>query len=171
MKLYILLITISLLVVPGCGDSDSDGGVDPKATTPTTSALDVVWTEDDLGDALGAATVRADSTEGGDVVVTGRVRDFVEGHAAIRLIDLKLKSCRERPGDNCPTPWDYCCDTPDDRRDSTITVEIHENGRPVRAGLKGFNGLDYLDKLVVRGKVARDDAGNVTVVADAIRKL
>ena len=168
MKLESIVMFLMLVLAAGCGGEDA---TTPDGDTGAASALAHVWTDADMGEALGAGAVRADAAVDSEVVVTGRVRDFVEGFSVLKLIDLKLKSCRERSGDNCPTPWDYCCDTPEDRRDNTITVEVHESGRPLRSTLKGVNGLDYLDKLVVRGTVSRDDAGNVTVVAGAIKKL
>lgn len=168
MKFEWMLLMLVLVLGMGCGGAEESSNEDSRAPA---SPLASVWTDDDLGEPQGAGAVRADAAVDSEVVVTGRVRDFVDGFAVIKLIDPKLKSCRERSGDNCPTPWDYCCDTPEDRRDNTITVEVHDEGRPLRSSLKGVNGLDYLDMLVVKGKVARDDAGNVTVVAGAIKKL
>ena len=92
-----------------------------------------------------------------------------------RVQHLARKAATERAGLQC-SAWSACgdlgtavvsCEDPGGLRDGTISVEVHENGRVMRSGLKGDDKLDHLDVVVVRGKVSRDDAGNVIVVGQA----
>jgi hypothetical protein len=36
---------------------------------------------------------------------------WIEGRAAFSLVDQSLKACSDVEGDDCPVPWDYCCET------------------------------------------------------------
>jgi hypothetical protein len=77
----------------------------------------------------GAATVLATREKAKDkdnVVVVGRIggrkNPWVKGAAAFSLVDTSLKACSERPGDTCPTPWDYCCEA--DLPKATVFVTV-----------------------------------------------
>src|SRR5207237_6745160 len=58
--------------------------------------------------------IRKDAKDQQDVTVVGRVggrkSPWVKGTAAFSIVDRSLKACSERPGDTCPTPWDFCCE-------------------------------------------------------------
>jgi hypothetical protein len=105
-------------------------------------------------------------------VVEARAKDFVAGRAALTVIDPSIRACDEgSPMDDCPTPWDFCCDPPEEIAGGTATVELRENGRVLAEDLQGFHGLDHLDTVVVRGTLEKDEVGNMTVVADALHVI
>jgi hypothetical protein len=112
--------------------------------------------------------VRASAKSGDDVVVRGRAQDFVNGFAAIVLIDSSLKACSDE-GDAmkgmCETPWDFCCVPPEERAAASATVEFRDANGLLKSSAQGFHGLDHLDTLVVSGKVERDASGSVVIVA------
>lgn len=145
------------------------GGEEPKEPKKTADAIpESCWSEAALPKATRVRDIRQDAKDGTEVVVTGKVKDFVPGRAVFTLIDLELKSCSDREGDTCQTPWDYCCEEADVIARNTITVEVRDDaGRPLRTGaegFRGFHGLDHLETVTLRGKAARDKQGNVTVV-------
>jgi hypothetical protein len=51
---------------------------------------------------------------------------------------------------------------------ASVTVELREGGRVLRKDLRGCDGLDHLVPVAVRGRVERDAAGNVIVVAEGL---
>ncbi len=109
--------------------------------------------------------------DGAEVVVRGDVADFarVEGKAVLTLYDHSLLSCDEMgEDDHCATPWDFCCEDGDKITLGSTTVEFREEGRLVSASLEGLHGLNYLSDVVVKGKLAIDEAGNTRVVAEGI---
>ena len=60
------------------------------------------------------------------------------------------------PEDECPTPWDVCCDDPDVITASIATIQVvDDEGRPLKSGLRGVGGMKELSSLVVKGVVAK----------------
>jgi hypothetical protein len=115
--------------------------------------------------------VRKGAKDGEEVVVVGKVggekRPFVKDRAAFTVVDLSLKSCDEIPGDNCPTPWDYCC-APNLAEARLLVKFLDEQGKTLPTDARQLVGLKELQTVVVRGKARRDDAGNLTVVATGL---
>ncbi len=103
---------------------------------------------------------REDARPGQEITLKGRVmgrlRPFVEGRAAFVLgDDTLLTPCNERPDDSCETPWDVCCDTSENKRKGTASIQvIGEDGRVFNQSLRGVNGLVELSRITVRGTVA-----------------
>jgi len=105
-------------------------------------------------------------------VVMGSVQPFVHGRAAFILGDPEeLTSCDLKPGDECETPWDVCCETREDILGATVTVQIlGPDGRVLATELEGAGGLAKLAKLTVSGKVADSSAPESMLInATAIR--
>ena len=123
----------------------------------------------------GAADVRAAREKAQDneeVVVVGRIggseNPWVAGRAAFSIVDRSLLACSDREGDNCPYPWDYCCET-DKLPTSTAMVKVvDDNGTLVAADARELLGVKELQTVVVRGKAQRDEAGNLTVLASSL---
>ena len=113
--------------------------------------------------------IRKTAADGADVVVTGRVRDFVDTRAVFTIADLSLKSCADE-GDTmeCATPWDYCCEEPTRRAQGSTAIEVHEGGKLAVGSAEGWNGLGHLKQVTVRGKFTKDASGNVAVIASGI---
>lgn len=102
--------------------------------------------------------------------IGGQAKDVFNGSRAMFMVaDMKLKSCDKIPGDKCETPWDFCCVPANEKAASIAIVQVvDEKGKLVKATLKGENGLDHLKTVVVKGKVAKNEAGNLIVNASGI---
>ncbi len=163
------LAALSLLLV-ACGDSDSKTPV-AEATSGDPVLAESYWSDTDLPGPLEVLAARKDAKDGQDVVLVGRVKDFVEGRAVFTLIDQALAPCDTEEGGNCKTPWDYCCIESTVQTENTVTVQfVDDAGKPLHIGAKGFHGLDHLDTVTVKGKTKRDEAGNVTLALSALHR-
>ena len=98
-----------------------------------------------------------------------RGRVGVEGSDAayFSLVDLSQKGCIEM-GDECPTPWDYCCTPADVMAKQSATVEFRVDGKLAAGSVLGVHGIDHLKEVVVTGEARKDAGGNVIVVASGI---
>ena len=123
--------------------------------------------------ALNVAELKKTAKEGDEVVLRGQIggqpKDvFNASRAMVMVADMKLKACSLIPGDACETPWDFCCVPVNEKLASLAIVQVvDEKGRPVKTTLK-TNGLDHLSVVVVKGKVAKNEAGNLIVNATGI---
>lgn len=107
--------------------------------------------------------------DGQNIVLVGRVKDFVDGASVLTLADESLEDCTRHEMDSCPTPWDYCCVAPDVVSSGTATVKlVNAAGEPMLTGLKGVKGIDHLVQLAAEGKVVRDETGNLVVEASRL---
>lgn len=103
--------------------------------------------------------------------IGGRALPFIEGRAAFILADeTNIISCDKRYGDNCKTPWDYCCEDPKKIRESILLVQVLNNqGQVIKESIKGFSNIKELSKVIVVGTY--DDSsteGNVIINASGI---
>lgn len=114
--------------------------------------------------------VRADVAPGDDVtihgMVMGRGKPIVEGRAAFVLGDRTiLTPCNEKEDDQCPTPWDVCCDSSEDKQRGTATIQLlGDDGRVIAASIRGVEGLKELSKVTLKGRVAEGSGAEVLVV-------
>jgi hypothetical protein len=114
------------------------------------------------------AALRKDAKDQQDIVVVGRVggrkSPWVKNAAAFSIVDRSLKACNERPGDTCPTPWDFCCEA--DLPKSTLLVTVQDSdGKLIKKDARELLGLKELDTIYVQGKAKRDKTGNVSILA------
>ena len=165
------LLALTLLLFVGCSESaTTESAPEASGTAATTSVDGSMFIADaEPAAAVDVITTRVDSKDGDDVVVVGRiggdVNPWVDGMAVFRLVDESLRPCNEMPGDKCPVPWDYCCET-DKLPTGMVLVKFNgEDGRPLAAGAKELFNVKELDTVVIEGKVKKDEAGNVTVLA------
>ena len=116
--------------------------------------------------------VREDASDGEEVVIVGRIggseNPWIDGRAAFSIVDGSLKACSDIPGDNCPKPWDYCCETSKLPNATALVKVVDENGEIVKADAKALLNVKELSTVVVQGKAQRDDAGNLTVLASGV---
>ncbi|MBM82617.1 MAG: hypothetical protein CMJ78_18800 [Planctomycetaceae bacterium] len=123
----------------------------------------------------GAADVikaREQSKDGEEVILVGRIgggeNPWIEGRAAFTVVDGSLKACSDIPGDDCPIPWDYCCET-DKLPPSTALVKVvDDSGSLIKTDAKKLLDVKELSTVVVKGKAQRDDDGNLTVLATGV---
>lgn len=122
---------------------------------------------------VSAARKAGTMKRGDEVVLRGRIggskAPFVPGRAVFTMVGRALKPCNEKPDDQCPEPWDYCCDTTEDILANSVTVQVVDaRGRTLRTDMKGRRGLKELSEVVVVGTVASADGKAVVVNATAV---
>ncbi len=148
------------------GHDHDHAGEDQPAPSPELKAIVL-----DTGaptQVVGVSQARSSTPDGEEVTVEGRLKDFVAGKAAFTIVDGSLKSCLEE-GDECPTPWDYCCTAPNEVAAKSATVKlIDAEGKVLNGNLKGVNSIDNLSTVVVTGKVEKDATGNMTIAANKV---
>lgn len=164
------MAAITLALACGiCGACAKDEGgsaaappVTASATIPASFAL--------ASEPEGAKPVKeivASAKSGDDVVAVGRVGIEGTEESYFALVDRSLKPCTDM-GDECKTPWDYCCTAPDEMAKLSATVEFRDATKRYAGSALGFHGLDHLKEVVVKGKAKKDSAGNLTIVASGI---
>ena len=123
----------------------------------------------------GATDVRAareTAADGDRVVVIGRIggseNPWVEGRAAFSIVDRSLKACSDIPGDMCPKPWDYCCETLRLPSSTALVKVIGDDGSLVRSDARELLNVQELSTVVAEGQALRDDNGNLVVLASAV---
>jgi hypothetical protein len=164
------LLSASLLVALAACTQESSSPAPSSASAPAAAnpALDAYYAATPPADAKPVLEVKKSAAAGDQVVVKGRAKDFVAGRAMVTIVDPSLRACSDpgdAMGDECTTPWDYCCIESDEVAASSATIEIRDAAGIVKGDLRGFHGLDHLDTVTVSGTVEKDEAGNMTVVA------
>lgn len=166
-------MVLPMLMLVGCGQSGDSTGRTSGTNLARPSTDGAKWLlKESPSDAKDVIAVREEAKDGDDVVIEGRiggaVDPWVDGRAAFSIVDRSLIPCNERPGDNCTTPWDYCCDT-DRLPKSKATVKfVDEQGKTLATDSRQLLGLEELQTVVVIGKAKRDEAGNLTVLAQSM---
>lgn len=159
-------LTVTLLLA-GCGGGDAE----PVAGGPSsTGATTVSWMLDaEPAGVVPVGEAKASASEGDEVVVFGRIggnrTPMTEGSPVFLIVDKKLPHCGEIPGDNCPVPWDYCCEPRDSLTANSATVQLvaGEGADPVAAG------LEPLDEVVIVGTVGpRPNQDVFTIMATGV---
>jgi len=150
------------LVATGC----SPGG--PVATIDGTPYL---LTEEPQG-AADVITARKEAADGDDLLIVGRIgggaNPWIKDAAAFTIVDPSLKACSDIPGDKCPKPWDYCCETHKLPGATALVKVVDAEGQTVKADARDLLNVTELSTVVVKGKAQRDDAGNLTVLANGV---
>jgi hypothetical protein len=148
---------LAAVLLAGCSQSNQPAGSEYVLAAEPAGALGIVEARE---------TVQNDD----EVVLVGRIGGgtdpFVEGIAAFTLVDLSLEPCPADEG--CPTPWDYCCDLNKLASHKATVKVVDQQGRLVSVDARKLLGVDALTTVVVRGKAKRDEAGNLTVLADGV---
>jgi hypothetical protein len=167
---------VALLIAPlaltGCGGSDTDtnAGANGSSARNTNTASTPAWVlASSPGESLGIVDAKASASQGDEIVlrgrIGGRVEPLSEESPVFTIIDLSLPYCGEvNEDDNCPTPWDYCCDSPETIRANAATVQIvDETGTPV-SDSPMTHGLEPLDEVIVTGTVGPRPTQDVLTV-------
>lgn len=170
------LVGLAAILVVGCDKGKQDKPAAPGKPAPG-AAADLpagLFVEKEPANAVEVGKALADAQDGQSVVVVGRIagrkEPFVPGRAAMVIADLSLPACNERPGDNCPEPWDLCCEPAEVLAAKTVVVEIAgADGRTLKTGLEGVKGLKPLAKVTIEGTVKKSpDGKSVSLVAKTI---
>ena len=108
--------------------------------------------------AVDVAAAKQSASEGDEVALRGRIggrSDPLSAASAVFVImDASVPSCADVEGDNCPTPWDYCCEPSESITANNATVQlVGDDGAPLAIDLRR-HGLKELDEVIVIGRVA-----------------
>jgi hypothetical protein len=116
--------------------------------------------------------VREEAVDGDEITLVGRiggsVNPWIAGRAAFSVVDESIKACSDIPGDGCPTPWDYCCQTHLLPTATALVKIVDEHGELVNADAPDLLNVTELSTVVVQGKAERDDAGNLAILARGV---
>ena len=140
-----------------------------STTTSTSSREDsnYVLSSEPSG-AEGVIAVRETVQDGEPVAIVGRVggeeKPWIDGLAAFTIVDPSLEPCTE----GCETPWDYCCDTDKLPKASATVKFVDTDGKVISKDARTLLGIKELATVVVKGRAKRDEAGNLTVLADGV---
>jgi hypothetical protein len=149
------------------------GAVAPSiAAAPAASTVDKNYLlEEEPKDAADVIATRKDAKDQQEIVVAGRiggrVNPWVKGMAAFSIVDRTLTPCNEIEGDVCKTPWDYCCE-PNLSKGTLLVMVTDKNGKVVKKDARELLGVKELDTVTLVGKVKRDKAGNVSILASKL---
>lgn len=170
MKLHIASLLFVLALV-SCDKQESSASDSPApVVTAPSPALKAVIDAPVVGDARAIHMAREAVKPGDSIVVSGRVmgaqNPFVEGRAAFILGDPSLLTpCNERPDDHCQTPWDNCCDSKENKKRGTATIQIVDGeGRVLKEPIEGVEGIAKLSQLVVSGSVAAGSTPDLLII-------
>ncbi len=147
------LVTCLALVAFACGAKEAE-------KPPALAAVDLGLAADP-GTAVAVKQAK-EKGHGEEVVVVGRISNIVKGLATFNLVDESLPRCGPGNMPDCKTPWDYCCEPADVRAAATLTVEARGPDGRILAG--AMPSLRLLDLVAVKGKLEKDEHGNVTVI-------
>jgi uncharacterized protein YdeI (BOF family) len=162
-----LLATACLL--SSCGDKKADTSA-PAQKEAAAAALPTSLFATAKPAAKALSVVEAKKlANGAEVTLIGDIGGSVKGvfnekFAIFTLADeTAITSCDKEEGDNCVTPWDYCCEDSKSMIASTLSVQIVDaNGKVIKNTLRDANGLKELSKVVITGKIEKK--GDATLV-------
>ena len=166
------LVLFAVLI--GCSQETTQNASTPAVTSPTATDIDgsvfILASEPEgAGDVI---KVRSEAANDDEVLIVGRIGGssdpWIEGRAAFTIVDQSLKACTDIPGDNCPIPWDYCCETSKLPTSMALVKFVDDSGAVVKADAKGLLGVKELSTIIVKGKAKRDEAGNLTILASGV---
>ncbi len=162
------LCIVPLIFLAACKEKPANTPATP--VVETSAALSAVFATPPAAESQAIHLVRSTAKAGDEITVSGRImghaQPFVEGRAAFILGDpAVLTACSDTPGDNCETPWDTCCDSPEDKKRGIATIQIvGGDGRVLKESLEGMGGLQKLATVTVTGKVADGSSADLLIV-------
>lgn len=170
-RLPTLFALLALALAAGCPQAPAPEGAQSGDAAPAAAASipGPLFLSERPAAAEALSAVKARAKPGDEVVfearVGGRAEPFVAKRALFVVADPALPACSENEGDGCKTPWDYCCEDPQDLLQRSATVRfLDAQGKPIAASAEGAGGLAGLKTIVVRGKVSEANAEGLFVV-------
>ncbi len=166
MKTTSILLASVIGFLASCKEAEK-----PQASAPAEDGtVKTVLSSSPKGEPLAIHSVRESSKAGDEVTIKGRIMGnatpFVEGRSAFILADPTiLAACNDKPGDECETPWDSCCNSPDEKKKGIATIQIvGTDGRVLKEPLEGVSGLSKLATVTVTGTVAKGSSADLLIV-------
>ena len=169
----VLGITLASTLI-ACTKESTPSASAPSASTANPQAAWLVPTMPE--GAVDVAELKRTAKEGDAVVIRGRIggatKPIAPDIAVFTIVDPAVPSCADAADDHCPTPWDYCCETPESMARSTATIQILDaTGAPL-AGDVQQSGLAPLDTVIIVGTVGpRPDPKVLTIRATGVHRV
>lgn len=169
-----LTLTAALVLTACEKPASSPTAAAPSADTPTAAPAWVLTSMPE--NAVSVGQLKAQAKEGDRVVLRGRIggrsEPMTSGSAVFLVMDPAIPSCADEPGDNCPTPWDYCCEPKDSLAANNATVMVVDPaGQAVDTDMR-LAGFAPLDEVVVVGVVGpRPSPEVLTVRAEGVYRV
>jgi hypothetical protein len=164
------IATLAALCLLASCEKKSEPAAAARAKAVPSAELSEVLSTAPTGTAQTIHNARTTAKPGDTITLAGKIMGnespFVAGRAAFILGDPEiLTPCNEMPGDECETPWDVCCESSEEKKRGTATIQIVDaEGRPLKEDVKGVGGLDHLAKVTVTGKVAEGSSADLLVI-------
>ncbi len=175
MKTTCLLIATAILLV-SCNKEETTTATTTPASTAPSASLSQVFGTAPAGEPQAIPIAKTTAKPGDEITLSGKImgssKPFVEGRAVFILGDpAVLTPCNEKPGDDCDTPWDTCCDSREDKKRGTATIQVlGPDGRVLSEAIQGVGGLEHLAAVTVTGEVAEGSSADLLIInATAIR--
>lgn len=175
---FVSSMVLAGLLLTGCGGGgaeDTDANTNTaRDAAPTTAAIPAsLFTTETPADVKSLLDAKTNASVGDEVTfaarIGGRVEPFTGSSAVFLVADEAIKTCTERHGDGCPTPWDFCCEPKDNLMKNMATVQIVDaDGKPLAGSAKGLHGLDPEATIIVTGSVVTVDGPTFVVNATRI---
>jgi hypothetical protein len=160
------VVAVAVTAFVGCGTSSTS----PAANSAASAEGAAYRLSAEPAAAQGVKAAKEAAKNQDEIVMVGRIggdtNPWIEGQAAFLIVDSALKPCSEDEG--CPTPWDYCCDAGDLPANKAMVKVVDGSGQTVATDARKLLGLKELQTVVVHGRAKRDEAGNLTVLADGV---
>lgn len=168
----LILLIFTAFSLASCQQKTKPDSSDASETTNALSSL-MLSTAPEKAQTI--AQVRQSVEVGKSITLSGKVighnTPFIDGMAMMVIGDPdKLTSCDLKHGDRCSTPWDVCCDDPEDIKNNIATIQVLDaNGELIKQGLKGCQGLKELSHVIITGKIAEgSNEDNLLISATGI---
>ncbi len=156
------MVVLFVLCCIGCSGSDPSSNV----RTPRNEFV----LESEPAGAIPVGEARQATKSDEEVVLVGHIggsdKPFVDGLAAFTIVDPKVAYCASTEG--CPTPWDYCCEQNEVKKNIATVKIVDAQGKLVAKDAKALLGVKELSLVVVQGKTQRDEAGNLTLMGTKV---
>ena len=171
-KLSLLVIIAAAAILVGCGKKDNPGKKAGDGGKQAGALLAGLIVAELPGEAITPINAKPNVKVGDEVLlsgnIAGRKKPMVDGRAMFSLVGGELLMCDENCG-TCPTPWDLCCETPEDILKHAATIQVvGADGKPIKASLEGYAGLKRGKKILVKGKVQQMDEHTFIINATQI---
>src|SRR5258708_7856878 len=118
-----VFLAMALPLSLGCGQVSKSKSDSTSINSISLSGTDCVLSAEPV-ESKGVIEVRKVAKDGDEVVITGRVggstEPIVKGRASFTIVDTSFVACSEREGDDCKTPWDFCCESREDLAKGTV---------------------------------------------------
>ncbi len=167
-------LCLSFLLLVGCEKEQPVDTTVENSSPIVDSAIDgaAYLLQDEPADEMDVIAVRESAKDGDDVLIMGRIggeaNPWIEGRAAFTIVDGSLKACSDIPGDQCKKPWDYCCETDKLPASRALVKFVDESGATLKADARSLLKVTELSTVVVQGIAKRDEAGNLTILANGV---